>query len=66
LQWAKKYDVKYFASNNTYYNTQKEAESHDILLCIIDGNTKDIPIGRGRGFRFGFLTISFISSLPKK
>lgn len=54
LQWAKKYDVKYFASNNTYYNTQKEAESHDILLCIIDGNTKDIPIGKGRGFRFGF------------
>jgi DNA polymerase-3 subunit alpha len=54
LQWAKKYGVKYFASNNTYYNTKAEAESHDILLCIIDGNTKDIPIGKGRGFRFGF------------
>lgn len=54
LAWAQKYGVKYFASNNSYYNSKEESESHDILLCIIDGVEKSVPIGKGRGFRFGF------------
>jgi DNA polymerase-3 subunit alpha len=54
LRFAKKYNVKYFAANNNYYINKSDAEAHDILLCIKDGEQKSTPIGRGRGFRFGF------------
>lgn len=53
LKFAKKYGVKYFAANNNYYIDKKDAEAHDILLCIKDGEKKATPVGRGRGFRFG-------------
>jgi len=54
LTFARKYGVKYFASNNVYYIDKEDAISHDILLCVKDGVLKETPIGRGRGFRFGF------------
>jgi DNA polymerase-3 subunit alpha len=54
LRFAEKYEVKYFASNDVYYMAQKDANAHDILLCVKDGEYQDTPIGRGRGFRFGF------------
>ncbi len=54
LEMARKYDIKYFASNNTYYLKKEEAEAHDFLLCIKDNAKKDEPIGRGHGYRFGF------------
>lgn len=54
LRFAEKYGVKYFAANNTYYLDKKDAEAHDILLCVKEGEKKSTPIGRGRGYRFGF------------
>lgn len=54
LKFAKKYEVKVLAQNNTFYLDQKDAEAHDILMCVRDGEKKQTPIGRGRGFRFGF------------
>lgn len=54
LQFAKKYGVKVFAANNTFYLDRKDAEAHDILLCVKEGEKKNTPIGRGRGFRYGF------------
>ena len=54
LGFAHKYGVKYFASNNVYYLSKDDALSHDVLLCVKDGVLKETPIGRGRGFRFGF------------
>ncbi len=54
LGFARKYNVKYFAANDTYYVNREDAEAHDILLCVKDGERKSTPIGRGRGFRFGF------------
>ena len=54
LGFAKKYGVKYFASNNVYYMSKEDAASHDVLLCVKDGELKDTPIGRGRGYRYGF------------
>ena len=54
LKFANKHKVKYFASNNSYYLNQEDALSHDILLCIKEGEFKSTPIGRGRGFRNGF------------
>lgn len=54
LRFAAKYGVKVVAQNNTYYLDQGDAKAHDILLCVRDGEKQATPIGRGRGFRFGF------------
>ena len=40
LRFAKKYNVKYYASNNTYYLKKDDSISHDLLLCIKDGEYK--------------------------
>jgi DNA polymerase-3 subunit alpha len=50
---AKKHEVKIIATNNTYYINKKDANAHDILLCVKDGEKQATPIGRGRGFRYG-------------
>ena len=54
IQLAKKYKIKLLATNNTYYTTKAEANAHDILLCVKEGEKQATPIGRGRGFRYGF------------
>ena len=54
LKFSKKYGIKVLATNNTYYTTKAEANAHDILLCVKEGEKQATPIGRGRGFRFGF------------
>lgn len=53
IHFSKKHDIKLVATNNTYYLDKKDAEAHDILLCVKDGEKKDTPIGKGRGFRYG-------------
>jgi len=50
---ARKHDVKIVATNNTYYIGKKDANAHDILLCVKDGEKQATQIGRGRGFRYG-------------
>jgi len=52
-EFAKKYDVKLVATNNNYYCEQEDANAHDILLCVKDGEKQGTPIGRGRGYRYG-------------
>ncbi|MDO5510999.1 MAG: DNA polymerase III subunit alpha [Weeksellaceae bacterium] len=54
LSWSEKYGVPVLAQNNTYYIEQSEAQAHDLLICIKDGEQQETPIGRGRGFRYGF------------
>ncbi len=54
LKFARKYGVKYFGSNDVYYLDQKDANAHDILLCVKEGEYQSTPKGRGRGFRYGF------------
>ena len=54
LDLSKKYNVKIIASNNVYYIDKDDASSHDILLCVKDGEQQSTPIGKGRGFRYGF------------
>ena len=54
LRFAKKYEVKVVAANNTYYLSQEDANAHDILLCVKEAELQSTPKGRGRGFRFGF------------
>jgi DNA polymerase-3 subunit alpha len=53
INLAKKHDVKLIATNNTYYAAKEDANAHDILLCVKDGEKQATPIGRGRGYRYG-------------
>jgi len=53
IQLGKKHGVKLVATNNTYYAGKDDAEAHDILLCVKDGELVNTPIGRGRGYRYG-------------
>ena len=53
VAFAKKHDVKLIATNNTYYVNKQDANAHDILLCVKDGEKQATPIGRGRGYRYG-------------
>ena len=54
VAFARKYNVKIIASNNVYYLDQKDANAHDILLCVKDGEQQATPKGSGRGYRYGF------------
>ena len=53
LRFCEKYKVKYFAANDVFYQKKEDANAHDILLCVKDGVQQDMPIGYGRGFRYG-------------
>ncbi|NHF58538.1 DNA polymerase III subunit alpha [Flavobacteriaceae bacterium TP-CH-4] len=53
IEFAKKHQVKLVATNNTYYCAKEDADAHDILLCVKDGEKQATPIGRGRGYRYG-------------
>lgn len=50
---AKKHQVKTVATNNVFYINKEDANAHDILLCVRDGEKQSTPIGRGRGYRYG-------------
>ncbi len=50
---SKKHNVKIVATNNSFYINKEDANAHDILLCVRDGEKQSTPIGRGRGYRFG-------------
>ena len=53
IKFSKKHNVSLIATNNTYYLDKTEANAHDILLCVKDGEKQSTPIGRGRGYRYG-------------
>lgn len=53
IEFSKKHNLPLIATNNTYYIDQTEANAHDILLCVKDGEKQATPIGRGRGYRYG-------------
>lgn len=55
LRFAAKYGVKYFAANECFYLDKEEANAHDVLLCIKEGEFKSTPIGYGRGHRYGLV-----------
>ncbi|MGM0458696.1 MAG: DNA polymerase III subunit alpha [Bacteroidota bacterium] len=54
LRFAEKHGINVIATNNVFYMEQEDARAHDALLCIDNGELMDTPIGRGRGYRFGF------------
>ncbi|BAO66290.1 DNA polymerase III subunit alpha [Candidatus Karelsulcia muelleri] len=54
LKFSKKYNVKFIAQNNNFYISKKDYNAHDILLCVKNSQKQSTPIGKGKGFRFGF------------
>jgi DNA polymerase-3 subunit alpha len=59
LRFCEKHGVKYFAANEAYYLQKEEANAHDVLLCIKEGEFKSTPIGEGRGTRYGLPNTEF-------
>lgn len=67
LKFAKKYNVKIIASNDSHYVDQTDYDAHDILLCINTGEKKSTPVVKefvdediiGKGSRFGFYNDQF-------
>lgn len=66
LRFAKKYNVKVIASNDSHYLDQKDANAHDILLCINTGEKQSTPSYKDiegdfdmKGKRFGFYNDQF-------
>jgi DNA polymerase-3 subunit alpha len=53
LKFSKAHDIKIIATNNTFYLEKKDANAHDILLCVKDGEKQATPKGKGRGYRYG-------------
>tara|TARA_R110002020_G_scaffold296658_2_gene512457 strand:+ start:4908 stop:9290 length:4383 start_codon:yes stop_codon:yes gene_type:complete len=53
IDFAQKHEVKLVATNNTFYINKSDADAHDILLCVKDGEKVATPKGRGRGYRYG-------------
>ena len=53
ISFSQKHNIKLIATNNTYYLDKEDANAHDILLCVKDGEKQATPIGRGRGYRYG-------------
>lgn len=59
LKFAKKYNLKVIATNDSHYVDEEDALAHDILLCVNTGEVQSKPIWKGDGFggkdyRFGF------------
>ncbi len=46
LKFAKKYNVKVIASNDSHYVDQQDFNAHDILLCINTGEKQSTPAFR--------------------
>lgn len=59
LKFAEKHKVKYFAANECFYLEKEEANAHDVLLCIKEGEFQSTPIGSGRGTRYGLPNTEF-------
>ncbi|RPE08578.1 DNA polymerase III subunit alpha [Chitinophaga lutea] len=46
VKFARKYNVKIIASNDSHYVDQEDANAHDILLCINTGEKKSTPTNK--------------------
>ena len=66
VKFAQQYDIPLIATNNTYYTKKEEANAHDILLCVKEGEKQATPIGRGRGFRYGFPNHEYYYKSPEE
>ncbi len=66
LKFSKTFNVKFIPQNNNFYLSQKDYYAHDILLCVKNSQKQSIPIGKGRGFRFGLTNKEFDFKNPNQ
>jgi len=74
LKFAKKYNVKVIASNDSHYVEQEDFNAHDILLCINTGEKQTTPANREfsdddvitKNKRFGFPNDQFFLKSQKQ
>ena len=74
LKFAKKYNVKVIASNDSHYVEQEDFNAHDILLCINTGEKQTTPASRehgdddlsSKGKRFAFPNDQFFLKTKKQ
>ena len=66
IEWSQKHQIPLIATNNTYYVAKEEANAHDILLCLKEGEKQATPIGRGRGYRYGFPNQEYYFKSPEE
>ncbi len=66
VNMARKHGVKIVATNNSYYLKHEDANAHDILLCVKDGEKQATPIGRGREFRYGLPNQEYYFKSPSQ
>ncbi len=67
IKWAKEYDVKMIATNDSHYVDQQDSNAHDILLCINTGEKQSTPTNKEfgdddtsmKGKRFAFFNDQF-------
>jgi DNA polymerase III subunit alpha len=67
LRFAKEYNVKIIASNDSHYIDREDANAHDILLCINTGEKQSTPstkdfsedMAMPKGTRFAFANDEF-------
>ena len=52
IRLAREHAIDIVATNNTYYTYKENANAHDILLCVKNGEKQATPGGSGRGYRF--------------
>ena len=65
-KFANKHDVQIVPTNNSFYVNKEDANAHDILLCVKDGEKQSTPIGRGRGFRYGLPNQEYYFKSPNE
>ena len=56
LKWAKKYNVKVIATNDSHYVDRDDWNAHDILLCVNTGEDQSTPVGDFSTKYYRFLT----------
>ncbi|MFC2110429.1 DNA polymerase III subunit alpha, partial [Bacteroidota bacterium] len=66
LRFAEQYQIKTVATNNTFYINKEDANAHDILLCVKDGEKQATPKGRGRGYRYGLPNDQYYFKSPEE
>ncbi|MFM7728416.1 MAG: DNA polymerase III subunit alpha, partial [Flavobacteriales bacterium] len=70
LQLCEKHNVKYVATNSSYYTEQKDSEAQDALVCVREGEFVSRPkkyIGkRGRDYRLGLPNNQYYLKSPQE
>lgn len=64
VRMAHKHGIKAVATNDTFYLREDNANAHDILLCVKDGEKQKTPIGRGYGHRNGMPNSNYYFKPP--